>query len=31
LPATSLDNCERHKREGVSRGKAAHIYTDMLL
>ena len=30
LPATSFDNCERHKRERVSRGKAAHIHTDML-
>jgi len=30
LPATSFDNCERHKRKRVSRGKAAHIHTDML-
>ena len=30
LSATGFNNCESHKRESVSRGKAAHIHTDML-
>ena len=31
LSATCFDNCVSHKRERVSRGKAAQIHTDMLL